>query len=88
MSLRGSAMDLMVSNAWEDELSAIMIERFGESAARQQYAQANSIARGATFARAAGIIDLSTTIGRNLAGSLPLGGAGGGGGSGGGGGGG
>lgn len=64
VSLQGSQMDLLISNAFEMELEAVMIERFGAEAARQQEDRGRSIARGAQFGRAAGIVNL---FGRQLA---------------------
>lgn len=59
ISLRGSQMDLLVSNAYEAELEAVMVERFGADSAQQQYGVARSAARQGQYGRAAGIIDVS-----------------------------
>ena len=68
VSLQGSQMDLLVSNAWEMELEAVMIERFGAESARQQEQRGKSIAKGAQFGRAAGIVNM---FGRQLSMASP-----------------
>lgn len=57
VSLQGSQMDLLISNAFEMELEAVMIERFGAEAARQQEQRGKSIAKAAQLGRAAGIVN-------------------------------
>ena len=57
ISLEGSQLDLMLSNAFELELNAVYIERFGAQAAAQEDARAKSIARGAQTGRVAGLLN-------------------------------
>ena len=60
ISLRGSQMDLLVSNAYEAELEAVMVERFGAEAAQQQYGIARSAATAGQYGRVAGILQLTS----------------------------
>lgn len=70
ISLRGSQMDLLVTNAYEAELEAVMVERFGADAARQQYGIARSAAKAGQYGRAAGILDVTSMAIRNVGSSL------------------
>lgn len=56
ISIAGSQGDLLLTNAFELELDAVFIERFGAQVAAQEYARAKSIAKGAQLGRAAGLI--------------------------------
>lgn len=56
ISLAGSQGDLLLTNAFELELDAVFIERFGHQMAEQENARAKSIAKAKQTGRVAGII--------------------------------